>query len=656
MPRRSYAIVRELEGNPIVDDRKRPNRTRGPRKPTPYKKEQNKWERRHIVAWDGEGANLEDGEHVYNLLANSEGRYIRNDKGLSTFECFVFFLSESDPGDINVIYGGSYDINMILRDVPKDKLLELWNDGRCFWQGFRILWASRKKFTIQEIRGAKVFRSFVLWDVLGYFQRTFVMSCRLWLGDLPVLDRIAEMKNQRETFRVEDIEDIIQYNSEECALLVLLMIRLFSSLDEADLKLRRYDGAGSIAAAILAKYNIKFYKGVIPREINRVTQFAYSGGRIEAIKIGTTSGAVRSIYRYDINSAYPAATVSLPSYRGASWVRGKTWDGSNNSLVAVQWSFRNESPFYPLWYRDNNGGISYPRQGRGIFWGVEIANLYKYYQEGVDFDVEYAYNCKIVDETKPFAFMEELYAIRRKFAKAGSMASESLKLGYNSVYGKLVQQAGYREGRIPTYHQLLWGGQITAYTRARLFDTAMQQPNSIIAFATDAIFSSVPLDVKESKKLGEWTADSFFGITMVQAGVYFLQNEDGTWGEKYRGFDKGSIDRDEIVRCWEEGTEYEATTSRFVGLGSAIASNDFSIWRTWQNNKVRALDIRPTGKRIAGRYKTYHTGLRTTKAAPNITPEVMSKAYPLEWEEGYKLADLDGNVRVLIDEEEDGRL
>jgi len=664
MPSKEYALQRLLEGRPIVDTRKgdrhkpgyiRPSRAK---KKVPYVKLKSKWERRSIVAWDGEGANLETGEHVYNLLANSNGDYMVDFDGLGTEQIFEFFMEYSNPHDINVVFGGSYDINMILKDIPKETLQKLWTNGKCYWHDYRVIWATRKKFTVQRIsKGNKINKTFVLWDVIGYFQSSFVVACEKWLGDLEVLKDIQSMKLQRSTFKSEDIDAIIEYNKKECTLLVLLMERLFASIDEADLQLLRYDGAGSIAAAILKKHQVKLYKGRIPIKVNREAQHAYSGGRIEAIKCGTTVKPTR-IYRYDINSAYPYACLSLPSYTNATWSKEPEWDGSNNSLVCIKYHFQDEAPFYPLWYRDGHGSISYPRNGYGVYWGAEVRNLFKYYDEGLDFQIQWAINCTLDNDDKPFSFLDDLYTLRKKFKDEGSMASESLKLGMNSVYGKLVQQAGYREGRIPTYHQLLWGGQITALTRANLFDAAMQSPKDVISFATDAVFTTHKLDLSTGGELGQWSEDEFQGMTIVQAGVYFLQ-DNGKWQEKFRGFDKGSLDRDKIIKCWETGEDYEATLTRFVGLGSSLMSTDFSVWRTWRTDS-RSLDIRPTGKRISGSRTDYHKGLRVTKACPNITPDTLSAPYPIEWVDGVKPSakqTLNGiPLEVLVDEEEDGIL
>ena len=660
---KEYRFQRLMEGRPVVDNRKRSGNRHKPGYVRPHittttKAKTSKWERRCIVAWDGEGANLPSGEHVYNLLANSNEDYIANLEGLATIDIFDFFMTHSNEGDINVIFGGSYDINMILKDLSKDKLQMLWSNGKVYWRGYRIMWAPRKKFTLQLLGSTnKPRKTFVLWDVIGYFQSSFVVACKRWLGDFDSLAMIEDMKQKRSVFKSEDISQIIEYNKMECALLVLLMQRLFASLDEAEVQLMRYDGAGSIAAALLRKHGIHEYKGNVPKWINSWAQYAYSGGRIEAIKCGTTVQST-PIYRYDINSAYPSACLTLPSYINATWEKQSDWDGSNNSMVCVKYHYSKEASFYPLWYRTETGSIIYPRNGMGIYWGAEVTNLYKYYEEGKDFTIEWAINCTLDNDDKPFTFINDLYTLRKKFKAEGSMASESLKLGLNSIYGKLVQQAGYREGRIPTYHQLLWGGQITAYTRAKLFDAAMQSPKDVISFATDAVFSTKKLDLPCSGELGDWAADSFTGITVVQAGVYFLHA--GTnWQEKFRGFDKGSLNREKIIECWENDQEYKAKLTRFVGLGSALMAIDFTCWRTWRTDN-RKLDIKPTGKRIAGTRTDYHKGLRVTKPAPNLTSDLLSQSYAIEWMDGIKNSNkeiVEGiPLEVYFHEIEDGEL
>jgi DNA polymerase type B, organellar and viral len=645
-----YRLERTLSGKPIKErkgDRHKPRQ----RPPHSGGKTKTKWERRIIVAWDGEGANLTDGTHVYNLLANSNGDYILNHEGLSTQGVIDFFFHHSNPRDINVIYGGSYDVNMILRDVPQDILRKLWDNGSCFWENYQIIYAPRKKLTITRFyhMGKKLKRdSFILWDVLGYFQSSFVVACRKWLGDLPILDDIENMKHQRSGFDVAQIKSIIQYNQHECNLLVRLVESLFDAMDEGEIKLSRYDGAGSIAGALLRKYNIQSHRGEPTEDALRWSQYAYSGGWIEAMKIGTTP-VPTPIYRYDINSAYPSAAMMLPSYAGASWEMEATWNGLSSSLVHIRWHF-DEAPFYPLFYREPDGSIIHPQWGEGIYFGSEVALLEKFH--AAQYEVIESLNVRLNNQDKPFQFIDEVYALRMLYKSIGSMASEALKLGMNSIYGKLAQQAGYRNGRIPQYHHLLWAGEITSRTRANLYSAAMQHPHSVIAFATDAIIATDSFTLSEGKALGQWTPEIFSGITIIQPGVYFLQDQDD-WYDKYRGFDKGALMREDIIEAWKSGTDYYANLTRFVTMGSALQSTDFyGHWRKWETQK-RKLDIVPGGKRMPGRDTCYWEGLCDTLPVLNMHTDTISNPYPIEWVVGDKpLRPTEDGVDIRILEQE----
>jgi hypothetical protein len=187
-----------------------------------------------------------------------------------------------------------------------------------------------------------------------------------------------------------------------------------------------------------------------------------------------------------------------------------------------------------------------------------------------------------------------------------------------------------------------------------MFDSAMQQPSDIVAFATDAIFSTKHLNLTTGPNLGEFTQDTFEGITIVQAGVYWLC-KDGSWKEKYRGFDKGTLNRIGVICAWLRKDDYRAQLTRFVGLGSALARTDFSIWRTWDRQE-KMLDVRPQGKRVPGLDRQYYDHLCPTLATPNITPDIMSTPYKLAWDDkkGYDEIVEDGiPIGVLEDEYEE---
>lgn len=634
-------------------------------------KQLSKWDRRLLIAWDGEGYTDVDGiTHLYNLLASSDGSSISDPSGLGTERIFEYVLRQSNPKAINVIYGGSYDVNMWLRDIPIAKLLELWNTGTVLWKHYKISYAHRKKFSVTEQfygKGAPKPRTFILWDVLGYFQSTFVVACRKWLGDLPILDEIERMKQLRSGFSEEQFSEVAEYNRSELVLLVSLMTSLFEAMDEAGIVLTRYDGAGSIAAFLLRVNNVKEHMGDQPLEVQRWSQRAYSGGRIEAIKIGNKEEQKNGkdcIFRADINSAYPSACIGLPSFKGARWSASSEWNESPYSLVEVEYSFPTGKPFYPLWNRDPSGSISYPRAGHGTYWGVEIQTAIKHNPGCIR--IKSAYNVELATNHKPFVFIENVYKQRLIFKQRGSMASEALKLGLNSIYGKLAQQAGYHGGRIPTYHNLAWAGLITAFTRSKLYEVSQGISRSVIAFATDAVISTVPMAdrVVNGTAIGEWSCDAFTGITIVQAGVYWLC-KGGEWQSKYRGFDKGSLSRSDIIETWKrwyydqpcnicqwvydpptDADHIHATLTRFVGMGGALNTKDFyAHWTHWERMS-RRLTILPTGKRtrLVRRRRgyevdpltrePYYERLVLTQPLTNTDPDKASTPYYIEWLDG----------------------
>jgi hypothetical protein len=168
----------------------------------------------------------------------------------------------------------------------------------------------------------------------------------------------------------------------------------------------------------------------------------------------------------------------------------------------------------------------------------------------------------------------------------------------------------------------------------------MLDPRSVIAFATDAVISTRKLALQRNTGLGGWTHEELSGITIVQAGVYWLKQGD-EWLVKYRGFDKGSLDREDVLRCWATAQNYKARLTRFYGMGSAVGLNNFTdYWRVWRT-EVRELDLTPGGKRHGGKNTNYHEKLCDTVAMVNhfwhdtwtmpLEKRTMSTPYPIMW-------------------------
>jgi hypothetical protein len=100
-----------------------------------------------------------------------------------------------------------------------------------------------------------------------------------------------------------------------------------------------------------------------------------------------------------------------------------------------------------------------------------------------------------------------------------------VKLGINSVYGKFAQSVG-KMGMPPRFVSWFFAAAITAGTQRKVVEAALTNPDAIVMFATDGVYSTQPLDVHvpEKKTLGGWehTAAESGGV-FVQSGIYLLR-------------------------------------------------------------------------------------------------------------------------------------
>jgi len=384
---------------------------------------QMKYLSREFVAWDGEGINETDGSHTYVLLANSRGARISRRDGIPTMEAFELLLDS--PTDVtHIIYGGGYDFNMILKDVDRETLETLYLSGSVRWGDYYINWRGGKSFAVRTRA-----RSFLIYDVLPFFQMSFVAACDEYLGkDWEYRDEIIREKQNRGTFDYANIGAIDEYNRAELSTLVRLANELRERLHKVEIRVNRWDGPGAIASALYTKYGTKSHISATPDLVAEAGRHAYAGGRFEIIRKGhSETGA----YQYDIRSAYPSAIRHLPCLSHGVWrhdvqptdvagfgvYRIEVTDPPTSSITQPQ----------PLWHRNPDGTVFFSEYPHGWYWSPEAQLATELggcvIHEGWVFEP----SC----ECDPFSFVEALYNKRAALKKAGDGAHVGLKLGLN---------------------------------------------------------------------------------------------------------------------------------------------------------------------------------------------------------------------------------
>jgi DNA polymerase type B, organellar and viral len=237
---------------------------------------------------------------------------------------------------------------------------------------------------------------------------------------------------------------------------------------------------------------------------------AYYGGRFEVSHLGLLSGP---IYEYDLRSAYPAAMLDLLCPLHTRWEnkpRVRRLPAGEVYVAKVTFS-HSEGLWCGLPFRQN-GGLFWPFQGTGWYWSIEIEAARQFLS--ANFTMHDLWIARRECDCRPFDWVSELYEERRRIGS--DTRGYPLKLGLNSLYGKMAQRCG----RGP-YHDAVSAGLITALTRVRLFEALGQDPEAVVMLATDAVFSRRLLALDIGKGLGQWECHEWPDLFIAQPGVYW---------------------------------------------------------------------------------------------------------------------------------------
>jgi DNA polymerase family B len=521
---------------------------------------------RVFMAWDGEGEGSK-----FTLLQNSDGSSISaRVSGLSTQQCLDFLLKA--PRDrAHVWFAFGYDVNMILRDLPWRCIEELCVNGITYWQGYTLTYFPRKIFRVSRKDTGQVYTSY---DVWGFFQSSFIRALEDWHIRIPAI--IREGKAARADFTRWPLARIKAYNGAECELLVTLMDRLRDAINGAGWYVSSWHGAGALSQWFLKKIGAHAHIRALPEEMEEHAARAYFGGRIDAAGWGT----IPSAYHYDIASAYPWAMTHLPSLQSADWKRTRR-PSNPFSLCHISWKTPGHDWLWnPLPYRQRDGSIIYPKEGEGWYWLVEIDAAREAFEgRNLQIKMHEAYTLATHETMEPLnAPIAEAFAYRAKLKAAKNAAHVPVKLGLNSLYGKMAQRVSF--GRQPRFYSLAWAGYVTAFTRAQIMrDTFGLAPYCIM---TDSVTSEEPLPKRLVRPghLGGWEGDKIRDLSVIESGFY--EYEGGRWT---RGFEPSAVGLSvaDMVEIFEQGeTSIPFEVNRFVGMKLARMGERYArAWRTF---------------------------------------------------------------------------
>lgn len=242
--------------------------------------------------------------------------------------------------------------------------------------------------------------------------------------------------------------------------------------------------------------------------------------------------------------------------------------------------------------------IYYPMRGEGWYHACEVQAAALLFGSAIE--VLEGWELVTKNGELPFSFVPDLYAVRARWQRAGNPAQKPLKLGLNSLYGKLAQ--GYGHNRRPRWQSYFWAGEITARTRASMLRAAISATKPIM-IATDGIYAQKFGSLRRGTSLGDFEHKRLDRLFAAQPGVYYARDAEGREFSKSRGFFARDIDYGELARVWkDEGVEgvyrYTPKSARFIGLGSALARGKMNLWCTWETSD-RTINLAPERKLVS---------------------------------------------------------
>lgn len=618
---------------------------------------------REFIAIDGEDFVCPQGAEYCMLSASTGDRLETPGRNILPVELFEWLIgiAARNPRTILVGYACEYDWQRVLRYLPASVTEQLLNpdpeqlerdrgfvwfrlpDSSARW-GLRYIPSKLLEVVKSEFVGDRYQQEGrALWcNVHPFFQSPFVSAVgggKGWsVSALEELATLKEWKDKRGGFTLADWDAVSAYNDLENELCVKLMVAFREALISAGLPLpRNWHGPGAVAKGLLRQHDTKEYLDPEqPRDVRDACLRAFFGGRIQCYQIGHFP----ETWDYDLNSAYPAANMLLPSEKGR-WDRIHEWQGEYPWVVyRVHWNVgdmpvmfdgkrqkKRWNYFYPLapfpWRDETDGRIYYPYEGQGFYWAWEVEPALKAWGPN---RIQIRYGYRLTPETlRVFEWMEGLVAKRVAIKATQPAEAKVLKLAYNSVYGSIAQTVGAAQ-----FHSPMMAGLITSACRGQILGAALTDPSAIIGFATDGVFSSRPLPLSLEDRPGGWElcekAKAPYPLEIYQPGVYrFPDAEKPTCAS--RGIPGRLIDWDELAAKWKSGECGVLGSYSFsapVGLRQAAAWGKLELAGTWVP-KVRAISVDKHGW---GYWLPSDRRGDTVRVSPHPhNPEVMSGRY-----------------------------
>lgn len=465
---------------------------------------------------------------------------------------FMFCLSNGDtllPRDIPhvffepryasanfVIYNMKYDSGALLYHLPRENLLQLWEEGKTAHNGFRYKYIPHKLLRIFQSKNAVSF-----WDISQFYKSSLDRAAKTYLGRGK---RKIRTKSFTPAYVSRNFQSVRKYCIEDARLTGELGRYLVDKLEEFGIVASTLYSSASISftyfinrsRVVTALHFWKHYKHALEYACD-----AYAGGKFEV----TARGSFADCREYDITSAYPYEIADLVDISNASVVFSSSYQrDAVYGFLRVR--IRNYAGKHlPCGMKRKDGSVYYPA---GVFCATITKAEYEYLQEiEVPVDIHSAYWLFVPKPKKrPYRrCIKTLFALKDRMKGKDRMLYNTSKIVMNGFYGKMAQCIEQHDGSvlIGAGWNPIYAAVITANTRIQVTRIQNLLGDRCLAVHTDSVMTLDPIPQRFiTGKIGGFEFVVRGRAVIIACGMYAIDNQGA-----YKGFIPDTSDTWEAI-------------------------------------------------------------------------------------------------------------
>lgn len=512
------------------------------------------------------------------LICDDSGRFLE----LSTFDDVISFLTHSRFRDkFNWFFNIRFDFEALIKHLPYDKIKDLYFDKRIQYNNYTLKYLPSKFISFSDDK-----YSYIFYDLNNFLETSLNNAAKTYLKNEKISTIDVKRLNTDKQYWKDNQLEIIEYCIHDAFLTKELAIYFWNLIDKNlhFIPRKPYSKGSYSQEYFLHNCYIPTINN-IPTKVIEIAYNSYSGGRFELLQ----RGFFKEAYSYDIKSAYPYHMTNLIDYNNGEWRKTREFDDdTTGGFYKVNINLFHEN-FSPIMKKISSLNI-YPNGSLTQYLTHnELLFILKNFKE-IDISIKEGYIFREYKLQYPLREkITELYHWKER--EEDRDIKYAVKIVLNSLYGKFIQTAGNKTGKL---FNPLWAAEITANTRIQLLEQALKIPKHVIGFSTDAIHTTkeLPHIPKRNDLLGDFVLDFSGSGIFIMSDIYTMWNENKV-KNKFRGFKKPSNNKEDlsvkdIIHSLAKngnGVEYRYDTYRPIHLGEIIfhthkkSIKDLNVWQ-----------------------------------------------------------------------------